>query len=874
MPGFSLPFTLNYHSNGVKVADSHFPLGYGWMLNPGLRITRTVIGKADEQSVWDLRTMNLTYEYLLNLDSKNYSEDASHDIFSIHLPEHNTTFLLDPESTPAWKVLMANSPLKISPQFNKYDELTGFSVIDEKGITYKFGEQYVEKDPRTGSPTAWFLYEIILPGDTSNSITITWEKAYETYNAEEVYSDYHVIQDGYTQSIEQPGMPGPGYLYYSDGWGLDVMTQYLHLLKKIEMPNQTIDFTNTRDSQCTFLTELTVKDKNNKTIKECSFDYIRYSALSRLYISGEGTYLFNYYGDDGMSVFSQDYWGYYNGKNNSTLVPSFKIRISGIGSSLYYEFQGADRTIDATAMQNYMLKKVTYPTKGTMQIEYEPHQFETQNTQFYSIIDPNTPNGLSEGGGLRVKRTVSCAGDGAPDVVRIYKYGANEDGKGVIPHAPLLEQFVNEQFGYHQAVGNSVAYRQLVIGGTARSITYPTFNPNVYYKIVTEYEGDLKTTSHFKYDTNSHSRMFPYDGMSGYFAPFYISYYNNLAKNGAILEKRFSYKKNGSQYIPIEKEEYDYFTIGLSGQYGIPNMTTARKDTDLESGYGEFVPSHPMAQVGAYYAGSYQIDLSEYKVRGKKVTRYEGNDSIVTTQAFDYSYQDDRSGSLQRTSLTDSRGDVYSDYMYYAHDPEINTLMTPAQRLAVPLLKSKNRILQPLVYIRKKGEVELYKRVIQYKDYGNNLLLPEKEFYKKNGSPEEERITYQKYDIRGNLLGYTQDGVDKVTHLWAYGYQYPVARIEGATYAEVEGWLGASFITTLATSSTDVSDKLTNLRKVLSSKDVLVTTYLYQPLVGISGMIIPNDGRTNYEYDSSGRLIRTKDHYGKLMEDYEYHYKP
>ena len=45
---FTLPFNLNYQSNGIKCSDSNYPLGYGWALYPGLRITRTIQGNADE----------------------------------------------------------------------------------------------------------------------------------------------------------------------------------------------------------------------------------------------------------------------------------------------------------------------------------------------------------------------------------------------------------------------------------------------------------------------------------------------------------------------------------------------------------------------------------------------------------------------------------------------------------------------------------------------------------------------------------------------------------------------------------------------------------------------------------------------------------
>ena len=40
--GFTMPITLQYHSNGVKVFDQTAPLGAGWSITPALRASRTV----------------------------------------------------------------------------------------------------------------------------------------------------------------------------------------------------------------------------------------------------------------------------------------------------------------------------------------------------------------------------------------------------------------------------------------------------------------------------------------------------------------------------------------------------------------------------------------------------------------------------------------------------------------------------------------------------------------------------------------------------------------------------------------------------------------------------------------------------------------
>jgi hypothetical protein len=46
--GLKIPFSLSYHSSGIKVEESAGILGYGWSLTPNLRVVRQLNGKEDE----------------------------------------------------------------------------------------------------------------------------------------------------------------------------------------------------------------------------------------------------------------------------------------------------------------------------------------------------------------------------------------------------------------------------------------------------------------------------------------------------------------------------------------------------------------------------------------------------------------------------------------------------------------------------------------------------------------------------------------------------------------------------------------------------------------------------------------------------------
>lgn len=142
--------------------------------------------------------------------------------------------------------------------------------------------------------------------------------------------------------------------------------------------------------------------------------------------------------------------------------------------------------------------------------------------------------------------------------------------------------------------------------------------------------------------------------------------------------------------------------------------------------------------------------------------------------------------------------------------------------------------------------------------------------------------TLANYGYGGNQQGRPMSVVyrdgRKEVYLWSYNYGYIVAKIEGVTYDEVKNILGESFITSLASNSAPTEAAIEQIRiKLLAnasiSQRVLVTTYLYKPLVGMAHEIAPNGEKTSYSYNGNNQLQMLRDHSGKILEQYEYNYK-
>ncbi len=232
-----------------------------------------------ESKIFDARVCNESYgdhydyEYWWNVYSPTEGIDASYDIFTIDIPGYNSPFLLK-KTNEVWQAAIPDSPLKITPLFSVYNELTGFSVVDEKGITYLFGGQYMEKHPIVGYSTAWMLYQIILPGGTPNQISITWDKYIATCNAENMDREAHVLYEYYYELIQLPRVDGPIFMAGHSLPYPDYNHQTVFIPKQIAMPSQTMDFTYVAYGERPYITGFTVKNKLNKVVKSVGMDYI------------------------------------------------------------------------------------------------------------------------------------------------------------------------------------------------------------------------------------------------------------------------------------------------------------------------------------------------------------------------------------------------------------------------------------------------------------------------------------------------------------------------------------------------------------------------------------------------------------------------
>lgn len=141
-------------------------------------------------------------------------------------------------------------------------------------------------------------------------------------------------------------------------------------------------------------------------------------------------------------------------------------------------------------------------------------------------------------------------------------------------------------------------------------------------------------------------------------------------------------------------------------------------------------------------------------------------------------------------------------------------------------------------------------------------------------------VTYDQYDGKGNLLQYTtKDGVP-VSIIWGYNGTQPIAKVVGYPYSVVNA-LASSIVSSSDQDALNPSNEtalliqLDSFRRHSGLAEGQVTTYTYDPLIGVTS-ITPSSGvREVYIYDTANRLkeIRENNTAGKVLKEFKYNYK-
>jgi hypothetical protein len=412
---FSMPISLSYFSQGTKADQLCSRVGFNWSLNAGGVVTRNVMGMPDEKVPRPAIPASLTantmevYNYLENGKTTNGNSDlydTQPDEFYYSFNGYSGKFVIDDAGNP---VIISHENLKITVT-KVANDITTITIITPDGVKYLFGGDAYEMStsdkwmqaaytPKTG----FYLKQITL----LTGATITF-----SYNRRTTYSNTGFSETVTTPNDDPDNMPGVcpgGHFIQSHTWSHQYVTIdacYLSGIQTSTGTSVTFTYENMPDeSNDVRLKSLLVFNQSSLLVSNYHFTYTNCSTRVNGYPTGPNNsavgingrffltsvyqqflnpdgddvtpnnigYTFDYYGDPNScystvtNIYSQDHFGFLNGKLNQNLLP----QPAAPDDFTTTEIQWANKTPDWTYARNGVLKKITYPTTGWEEFFYE-----------------------------------------------------------------------------------------------------------------------------------------------------------------------------------------------------------------------------------------------------------------------------------------------------------------------------------------------------------------------------------------------------------------------------------------------------------------------------------------------------------------------
>lgn len=892
--------------NGSAVADMGSMSGMGWDLvnvDGEPDIFHFSFGKYSGKFVFNGNRTPVTIPHIPGLKIESPFGETKTNEWIFTTPD-GVKYYFDKNNTETIHTETSNDPYK--------NNWTGIQTPGDEGINVS---EHTSK---------WYLSKIVHPSGE----TITYN--YETLPSL-IYTETAHIQEDFNKPTKMEGpnqyiSKPPSYFLFSKERGfqsrllsrdskiivnskriISISTSegnkvYFNYNKVREDVDQKLNGGNTRKA----LSSIEMKDYNDHTVKKyvfnqdfflsadnCSDDTCKRLKLNSLDQLSPTNELINrvnlgYYEDQKLPARNspqQDYWGYYNNNTTSNLIPELKDHSGNVR-----DLAGADRTPSLERSKAFILKNIAYKTKGFIQYDYELNNYRDSS---------NMLNETKNTGGLRIK-SITKKTEENPELVTNYVYElADHKSSGEIPSHLLFrnnngagklfdKQYIEiDENNGHGAIyvmrysmpkyfytNDLIRYSKVTIsktglGSTEYNLTsfedYPDTSPlRLIWKGDNNDHGSYKAESKFfsAYGFENESTAHPLFQKTRPNSIFSDrSYMRGLIKAIKIYDSTGAIKKEINNSYEINPQGYNAEKI-----YGI-----ATSSEDL------FIAENTRIS-------SVSFDIYEHNadwfVKNKTTEKEYFNNSttIEKTQEFSYSPQSHNlSGTKEYISKNGIvTGTPFATSIEYASD-KANQKLINANMIGIPLHTStiKNSVIT-------NSNETLY-------DNADNLLPSQVVSYNlQNKDLKHSELKYDLYDNKGNILQYSSKAIKPIVIIWGYNQTQPIAKIEGITYAELASKLGFAN-TNIGYLSLDIVTKsnadvdIPTEQVLLSALDVFrnhqalpglqITTYTYDPLIGVTSITPPSGVREIYKYDTANRLVTIIDANGNLLKEYQYHYK-
>lgn len=542
---------------------------------------------------------------------------------------------------------------------------------------------------------------------------------------------------------------------------------------------------------------------------------------------------------------------------------------------------------------------------------YEASVDENGNNPIYANVNI---------GGIRVAK-IDHHADGMVSNQTFYDYN-NDQGysTGRINHVP--QETFSKYLTHYNLNGGNYFQEQRVHDLKAFSFLNEANGVPVYYSRVRTYqkqeevfkptpEEDIFTVEIIPQDTNPDgSRIVtamganPYtgeivDGVVGKYITVYPEGYN---------VQEFTFPQNSNQFIypglpqqedltkamPTEsetiaykKESFDYELVGSNEtryeflkkpssnlEYFNNGLSNYDTDTDHPWSFKIAVKLNRVLDHAVYcYCAEFPSDpieinalkdlhdvfpYREVNISRRPIETISYKQGVTSTQEIEY----DNYTQVKKQTTTTSEGEITSQELFYPYSSEIAS-ESQYQDMVV-----SNIITKPVMTKTTQDGVLLATQKTNFTQVQNGYKPINIESAKANDTLEK-RISFERYDTRGNIQEVKNIAGEYTSFIWGYEGKYLVAKVVNARFNNANSGIN-TFILNYPSSDLELQTELNKIRT--NNPDALVTTYTHIPLVGITSVTDPRGYTMYYQYDAQNRLEFIKDQDGKIYSKNEYHY--
>ena len=572
---------------------------------------------------------------------------------------------------------------------------------------------------------------------------------------------------------------------------------------------------------------------------------------------------------------------------------------------------------DDTVDDYFCLTEIKFPTGRREAYTYEPHDYSHVGTT-PEVVDP--PTGVI---GRRLLRKTISDTDGTNRYVD-YKYklhdanyaipkNALSSGVLVAPsfHTSVMYKPVSEDShrrfvatthnthkpqnclegpvvcyteieeiyrSFSDTLGRKIYYFDKVIVDPAMNYVYTNYNyttgerGNLLMPVPNRLYGTLKSYP---------SILSPYDNVNMAYIAYPVGQFSYPVRTVGKVMKELTFASDGA----LVKKVVNEYHHGTSQElYGF----LVCKFTDSSSSGSLFEANRYLISQTTHYA-VYSRLAKSVATDYISVPGVSATDSITEVRTWNYSGS--RLLSTSRSLGNDesvTTENIYPDQIRFDTQTGLS-----AQASALKSMVGLNMINFPVQTVKKKGNKYLEGSFFTYRQALSTCYVADSVFRLGSGTGSLAQSPY--VNVQGKVVrhekfvweqAYTSyDGDMKPVEVtyknrpttyfkWGHGGRYIIAKVDNYTSAQVATDPNLRMQLSILATCKGASNELYNCNKSMRSTmpaNVMVTTYTYNPMVGVTSETDPSGNTIYYEYDNFGRLRCIRDRDNCVIENVDYY---